>query len=204
MAYNFLALGDSYTIGEGVDATEGWPAQLVALLAADGLPFNPPDIIAQTGWTTHDLLATITSQPPATSYNLVSLLIGVNNQYQGLDQDDYRASFETLLKHAIACAGDAPERVLVLSIPDWGVTPFAREDENRSPVQIADEIDAFNRINCSAAYRAGCMYCDVTVLTREHKQDPHAWAEDGLHPAPLLYTHWARKLQPQLHLHLAP
>ncbi|MEM8487562.1 MAG: GDSL-type esterase/lipase family protein [Bacteroidota bacterium] len=202
MHYDFLALGDSYTIGEGVDLAEGWPAQLVELLAEDALHFNPPNIIAQTGWTTDDLLTALDTQKPSSRYHLVSLLIGVNNQYQSLDIAAYQQGFEQLLERAIAYADGVAGRVLVLSIPDWGVTPFAQKDESRSPAQIAEEIDAFNKINCSVAYRAGCMYADVTVLTREHKMDTHAWAADGLHPGPLLYTHWARKLQPQLRLRL--
>ncbi len=202
MHNNFLALGDSYTIGEGVTREEGWPAQLVDLLASDGIPFNPPEIIAETGWTTRDLLHALDKDAARPTYDLVSLLIGVNNQYQGLAIEQYQEEFDVLLTRAIACAGDQPERVLVLSIPDWGVTPFAQQDATRSSKDIADEIDAYNKINCSIAYRRGCMYADVTVLTRENKADPHAWAADGLHPAPLMYTHWARKLQPQLRLHL--
>lgn len=193
----FLALGDSYTIGEGVALEEGWPAQLQHLLQEAGCACATPEIIATTGWTTTDLIQKLqqTTLPP--NFDLVSLLIGVNNQYQGLEIDRYEREFVSLIDQAIGAAGGRSERVLVLSIPDWSVTPFGFERSSEvNLAQVAKEIDAYNVINCREAYRRGCAYVDVTGSTREHKADPHAWTADGLHPAPLLYTQWARKSEP--------
>jgi lysophospholipase L1-like esterase len=189
----FLALGDSYTIGESVAAEERWPAQLAALLNAAGVEVSAPLIIAATGWTTDELAAGIDAADARGPFDLVSLLIGVNNQYRGHDPEQYRAEFAGLLTRAIAFAGGEPSAVIVLSIPDWGVTPFAN---GRERAQIAAAIDAFNAINREAAEAAGARYVDVTPISRRAATDPALIAADGLHPSGAMYAEWARLALP--------
>lgn len=192
----YLALGDSYTIGESVDETERWPNQLAALMEA--LPeFTgrrvEVSIIARTGWTTQELwegIQTGNLEPP---YDLVSLLIGVNNQYRGYDIEEYREQFVFLLTKAIAYAGNDEKRVIVLSIPDWGVTPFA---QGRNREQIAKEIDLFNAVNRGETEKAGAHYVDITVISREALNDPLLVAPDGLHPSGKMYAMWSRLALP--------
>jgi len=191
----FLALGDSYTIGESVTPKERWPVQLAALVRARGVPLGDPAIIAATGWTTDELAAGIDHANPQGTYDLVSLLIGVNNQYRGRGEEEYRQQFLALLQRAIAFAGGEPERVLVLSIPDWGVTPFARHS-GRNPAAIAAEIDAFNAINRVEAERAGVHYIDVTPVSRQAANDLSLIADDGLHPSGRMYAEWAQLTLP--------
>jgi lysophospholipase L1-like esterase len=189
----FLALGDSYTIGESVAPTERWPVQLAALLRAEGLNVTDPLIIATTGWTTDELAAGIDRANPRGPFDLVSLLVGVNNQYRGRSRDEYREQFAALLQRAIGFAGGDPAHVLVLSIPDWSVTPFA---SGRDPAAIAAEIDAFNAINRAEAERLGAHYVDVTAFSREAARDPSLVAGDGLHPSGKMYAKWARLALP--------
>src|SRR6185369_1960468 len=138
-APRYLALGDSYTIGEGVAPADRWPVRLAALLSRHGIPFPPPEIVARTGWTTADLAAALDREPPVGPFALVSLQVGVNDQYQGGEADaDYRGRFRGLLRRAVGWAGGEPRGVLVLSIPDWGVTPFAQGQDR---ARIAAEID---------------------------------------------------------------
>jgi lysophospholipase L1-like esterase len=191
----FLALGDSYTIGEGVAPEERWPVQLAALARAQGLPLGNPIIIATTGWTTDELAAGIDHANPQGIYDLVSLLIGVNNQYRSRGQEEYRQQFAALLQRAIAIPGGEPVRVLVLSIPDWGVTPFAHHS-GRSPAAIAAEIDAFNAINHAEAERAGAHYVDITPVSRQAAKDLSWIANDGLHPSGRMYAEWAKLALP--------
>ena len=191
----FLALGDSYTIGESVTPEERWPVQLRALLRAEGLDIGDPTLIATTGWTTDELSAGIDRANPQGAFDLVSLLIGVNNQYRGRGQDEYREQFAALLQRAIGFAGGNPARVLVLSIPDWGVTPFAARLE-RDPAAVAADIDAFNAINRAETERPGAHYVDVTPFSREAAHDPSLLADDGLHPSGRMYAEWARLALP--------
>ena len=191
----FLALGDSYTIGESVAPEERWPVQLGALLRAEGLDIGDPTLIATTGWTTDELSAAIDRANPQGAFDLVSLLIGVNNQYRGGGQDEYREQFAALLQRAIGFAGGNPARVLVLSIPDWGVTPFAARLE-RDPAAVAADIDAFNAINRAETERPGAHYVDVTPFSREAAHDPSLLADDGLHPSGRMYAEWARLALP--------
>lgn len=191
----FLALGDSYTIGESVAPEERWPVQLGALLRAEGLNVGDPTLIATTGWTTDELSAAIDRANPQGAFDLVSLLIGVNNQYRGRGQDEYREQFAALLQRAIGFAGGNPARVLVLSIPDWGVTPFAARLE-RDPAAVAADIDAFNAINHAETERPGAHYVDVTPFSREAAHDPSLLADDGLHPSGRMYAEWARLALP--------
>jgi len=186
--HRFLALGDSYTIGEGVDPEGRWPNQLVALLRPSGVDLAEPEIIAVTGWTTDELDAGIDRAAPEGTYDLVSLLIGVNNQYRGRSPEEYRAQFSALLGRAVRFAAGRPDHVLVLSIPDWGVTPFAA---GRDRARISAEIDSFNAINREESLRAGAHYIDVTPTSRRAPQHLDLIAPDGLHPSATMYAEWA-------------
>jgi len=184
----FLALGDSYTIGEAVDPSERWPVQLADRLRRSGFPLSNPEIVAQTGWTTGELMTAIASAEPQGVFDLVSLLIGVNNQYRGRDIEEYRNEFASLLTQAVRFAGGGSEHVVVLSIPDWGVTPYAK---GRDRGTIAREIDLFNSVNREEAQRAGVHYVDVTGVSRKAADDPLLLAPDGLHPSGMMYEQWA-------------
>lgn len=190
-SYTFLALGDSYTIGESVSANDNFPNQVVQLLRKVGFDFRTPEIIAKTGWTTDELLAAIHNQNLLVKYDFVTLLIGVNNQYRGRTVDNYKTEFENLLKQAIQFADDNKNHVIVLSIPDWGVTPFA---EGRDRQQISNEIDNYNAANKQIAERYGVQYLDITPWTREAATDISLLANDGLHPSGKEYKRWAEKL----------
>ena len=189
----FLVLGDSYTIGEGVLPAERWPVQLATALRDRGVAIDDPLIIARTGWTTAELAGGIAAENPQGPFDLVSLLIGVNNQYRGLDIEAYRSELRGLLEQAIGFAGGRAERVLVLSIPDWSVTPFA---EGRNRAQIAAQIDAFNLVMRSEAQRAGVGYIDVTAISRQAAQDASLLAADGLHPSGKMYAAWVELVLP--------
>lgn len=186
-----LALGDSYTIGEGVAEDERWPLQLVQQLNAQRYSFAPPTIIAKTGWTTDELEAGIREHQLAGSYDWVTLLIGVNNQYRGRDLAEYRLQFRQLLKLAIEKANHDPQRVIVLSIPDWGVTPFAIE-HGRQPELISEQIDRFNQVNREESVLLQTHYVDITRLTRDAANEPARFlVADQLHPSPEMYREWA-------------
>ena len=189
----YLALGDSYTIGEGVEARDRWPVQLAALLRERGVSVDDPEIVARTGWTTDELDAAIDQADPRGPYALVSLLIGVNNQYRGRPVDEYRAQFRRLLERAIGFAGGDAGRVVVLSIPDWGGTPFAAD---RDAAQIAAEIDAFNAANREVTAELGARWVDVTPASRATGGDPSFIASDGLHFSGKMYAEWARLALP--------
>lgn len=189
-----LALGDSYTIGESVPEGERWPMQLSTMLETRGVHLGPPRIIAQTGWTTDELAAAIERERPKGPFDFVTLLIGVNNQYRGRDIEEYQEQFRQLLRQAIGFAGGRSDRVIVLSIPDWGVTPFA---EGRDRARIGEEIDQFNRVNREEAVRAGARYVDVTPVSRLAVREPGLVAEDGLHPSGRMYQLWAEKVLPE-------
>lgn len=189
----YLALGDSYTIGESVPEANRWPNQLADLLATQGKQTDIT-IIARTGWTTDELWQGIQEQEVTPPYDLVSLLIGVNNQYRGYDLDEYRKQFNFLLKKSIEYAGRDPRRVIVLSIPDWSVTPFAW---GRDIKQIAADIDAFNAVNRKESKKAKVHYVDVTPLSREADPDKSLIAGDGLHPSGKMYAEWAKLVLPE-------
>jgi lysophospholipase L1-like esterase len=189
----FLALGDSYTIGESVSPGLRWPVQLASALDRQGIPMDDPVIVARTGWTTDELALGIQQEDLEGPFHVVSLLIGVNNQYRGRTVEEYRTEFVDLLSQAIAFAGGDPERVLVLSIPDWGVTPFA---EGRDRARIASEIDAFNDVNRSESERLAVRYLDVTGISREAATNPELVADDGLHPSGAMYARWAEAALP--------
>lgn len=189
-----LALGDSYTIGQSVSPEDRWPVQLAGLLRAEGYAVEEPQIVAQTGWTTGELSAGIDQQDPQGPFELVSLLIGVNNQYRQGDVEVYRAEFRELLERAIRFAGGQADRVVVLSIPDWGVMPFA---EGQDRARISSEIDRPNEVNREETERAGARYVDVTPLSRQAAQDPTLIARDGLHPSAKMYAGWADLVLPE-------
>jgi lysophospholipase L1-like esterase len=199
----YLALGDSYTIGEGVPESGRWPMQLADALRADGIPMADPKIIARTGWTTGELDAAIDAFHPLAEYDLVSLLIGVNNQYRGREVDEYREQFAGLLGRATGFAQWRRERVLVLSIPDWGVTPFAKRDA-RSAARIADEIDACNLAAQEACVQRGIAFIDITAISRSRGAEPRMLVEDGLHPSTAMYAEWTRLALPCVRTLLAP
>lgn len=182
----YLALGDSYTIGESVAVADRYPVQL-----ARELKLGEPEIIAKTGWTTDELNAAIDKADPHGPYDLVTLLIGVNNQYRGRSADEYRTQFTALLQRAIGFAGGKTKNVVVISIPDWGVTPFAKD---RDRAKIGREIDQFNAINREEALRAGARYVDITPFSRRAANDASLVAPDGLHPSGKMYSEWTRMI----------
>jgi lysophospholipase L1-like esterase len=191
--HRYLALGDSYTIGESVAVDERWPHQLVARLRERGVNVATPEIVAKTGWTTDELSGAIAAADPRGPYDLVTLLIGVNNQYRGRDAEQYRGEFTALLRQAIVFAGGDARRVVVVSIPDWGVTPFAKD---RDAAKIATEIDRYNTVNREEATRLGAHYVDVTPGSRRAASDAALIAADGLHPSAKMYAEWTALVLP--------
>lgn len=191
--HSYLALGDSYTIGESVPESERWSVQLAELLRQAGIPLNKPDIIARTGWTTAELAEAIRDSGNRTKYAMVSLLIGVNNQYRGQSPEIYRTEFAALLKTATSFAGEKPEKVFVLSIPDWGVTPFAA---GRDRQKMAEEIDTFNAIAREECQKQGIPYVDITPLSRQAADDRSLVASDQLHFSGKMYRQWAEQALP--------
>jgi len=190
-AHTYLALGDSYTIGEGVAIEESFPQQVVSMLGAKGIEFKTPKIIAKTGWTTDELQVAIQNSDLGGPYDFVSLLIGVNNQYRKRSVTDYIPQFESLVQQAIRYAGNNASRVIVLSIPDWSVTPFGA---GATQAQISSEIDQFNEANKKVAEKYQVHYLNITPGTRQAASDDGLIAEDGLHPSPKEYRKWAKKI----------
>lgn len=191
--YSYLALGDSYTIGEGVPVYENFPYQTVQLLRKAGYALYAAEIVAKTGWTTDELQAGIDNNSFLTTYDIVSLLIGVNNQYRGRSVQEYTQQLEALLQQAIRFAGNQASHVFVLSIPDWGVTPFAT-NSGKNTATITHEIDAFNAVNKSLADKYSVHYIDITPGTRLAANDNSLLATDQLHPSGKEYAGWAEKL----------
>ncbi|WP_271680357.1 SGNH/GDSL hydrolase family protein [Thermomonas mangrovi] len=192
---SYLALGDSYTIGEGVDAAGRWPVQLAAALRTRGIDLADPRILATTGWTTDELWAAMDAAEPLGAWDFVSLLIGVNNQYRGREVDDYVGEFARLLRRAIALAGDRVDRVLVLSIPDWGVTPFAFAS-GRDREAIAAELDAYNAAARDLCEAHGVAFVDITGISRDRGGTAEMLADDGLHPSAAQYARWTQAALP--------
>lgn len=191
---SLLSLGDSYTIGQSVTAADRFPVQITTLLNQEKINCDAPDIIAKTGWTTANLLGFLAeTDPPKKLYDIVTLLVGVNNQYQHRPKDEYAREFSLLLNRAIVYAGNRKQRVIVLSIPDYSVTPFASGTDTAF---IAKDIDAFNDINQSIAVSAGVQYLDITGFTRLAATNPSLITSDGLHPSAIEYNVWAQALIP--------
>jgi len=192
-AGRYLALGDSYTIGEGVAPDGRWPVQLAARLRADGVAIDDPQIIATTGWTTDELSVAMDAATFSPPYALVTLLIGVNNQYRGRNLANYREEFATLLARAIALAGERADHVVVVSIPDWGVTGFARA-HGRNAHRVGIEIDAFNAAAREIAHDRGVAFVDVTAISRDAGDAPDALVADRLHPSAAQYARWTEAI----------
>jgi lysophospholipase L1-like esterase len=191
----YLALGDSYTIGEGVPADARWPALLARALRDDGVAIEDPRIIATTGWTTDELSAAMDAAEPLGDWDFVTLLAGVNNQYRGRGLDEYRAQFEALLHRAIVLAGGRCERVMVLSIPDWGVTRFGAES-GRDLAAGSLELDAFNDAARALCARHGVAFVDIAPVSRTRGGEPGMQAADGLHPSAEMHALWLQAALP--------
>lgn len=191
ISYKTLSLGDSYTIGESVLPEERFINQTLTTLRESGYVFAEPRIIAVTGWTTDELQKAIDEAHITASFDLVTLLIGVNNQYRGRSAEEYRTEFVKLLEQAVQFASGKPNRVVVLSIPDWGVTPFAQDRDRK---KIAEEIDLFNTINKQETLNRGVHYLDITAISRLAKDDVSLTANDKLHPSATMYALWAKPL----------
>jgi len=191
--FTYLALGDSYTIGESVNPDFRFPVQLAEKLTEKGLVITEPKIIARTGWTTDELNEAIEAAKITEEFNLVSLLIGVNNQYRGRDTAEYRTEFSDLLKQSIGFAKNRPGHVIVVSIPDWGVTPFG---QSFGAATIAKQINDFNRINADESQKEGVRYVEITGISRRAKDEPELVAADGLHPSAEMYRLWVEEILP--------
>jgi lysophospholipase L1-like esterase len=189
--YSWLALGDSYTIGEALPLHESFPYQALQLLRKKGFHFHAPEIVAKTGWTTAELAGHLLHTKLNDQYDIVTLLIGVNNQYRGLSLEDYKADLEFLLKKALHFAANKTERVVVVSIPDWGTTPFAAD---RDRDKIAKEIDQFNAAKKTLCGKYDVAFIDITADQRADKDDETFIASDKLHPSGKEYSKWAEKV----------
>lgn len=200
--YRFLALGDSYTIGESVKKGKRWPEQLSDKLKQDSIKLKPT-IVATTGWTTDELLSGIVkSDDIKGKYDLVSLLIGVNNQYRGYNEEQYEKEFKVLLDRAIEFADGNPHHVFVVSIPDYGVTPFV-EEKGMDPQKIGDELDSYNAIAQKIATLRDISFIDITGISRKAKDNPELIASDGLHPSGEMYKLWVDKMYKQVYSNLS-
>ena len=189
--YTYLALGDSYTIGEGVSLHKSFPYQAVDLLRKEGYNFSAPEIIAKTGWTTDELETAVNHHTFLSKYDFATLLIGVNNQYRGRNIIEYKEQFEHLLKKSIALANGKAEHVIVLSIPDYGITPFGQKMD---AIKIAKEIDEYNTLNKAISIQYKVHHQEITESTRKAKGAPGSVVADGLHPSEKEYAKWAKKI----------
>jgi len=193
---SYLALGDSYTIGESVDTYERWPVQLAVQLKQKGIKIFEPHIIAKTGWTTDELLDSLRTTEISPSYDMVSLLIGVNNQYRGYNIKQYKKEFALLLEKAINYAGGDTANVFVVSIPDYGVTPFGQQ---KNPEKITAELNSYNTMAKSICKKYGISFINITGISREALKDKSLIAGDKLHPSGKMYSLWVQKMLPTVH-----
>lgn len=198
MRLPYLALGDSYTIGEGVPESGRWPVQLARRLREDGIDLAPPRIIATTGWTTDELAAAIAAESPPAHHAFVTLGIGVNDQYRGRGVAAYGENLARLLDTAVRLAEGRSDRVMMLSIPDWGVTPFAA-DEGRDAARVAHEIDAFNDAARALCEARRIAFVDITPASRDGGGDAHLLVADRLHPSAAMYSRWVERALPVAH-----
>lgn len=189
--YTYLALGDSYTIGESVPLHESFPYQTVQMLRKAGKRFHAPEILAKTGWTSAELAEQILQTKLSEAYDFVTLLIGVNNQYRGLSIEDFTADIDYLIHKAIHITAGITENVIVLSIPDWGVTPFAKEEDRK---KISEEIDAYNRICESTAKQYKTQFINITEGTRKANKDHTLLTSDHLHYSAKEHAIWAKEV----------
>lgn len=192
---SYLALGDSYTIGESVAEELRWPVQLAKKLSDSGTPVDPPRIIATTGWTTDELQSAIAQAGVESTYDLVSLLIGVNNQYREYPFEQYEKEFSELLETAIEISGNRQNRVFVVSIPDYGVTPFGQKKE---PAKIAVELDRYNAKAKEISEDRGVIFINITDISKNALNDSSLVADDQLHPSGKMYTQWVERIFPAL------
>ncbi len=195
----YLALGDSYTIGTGVSEDERFPVQLYNRLLDSGFDMLSPHIIATNGWTTGNLLAATDNFEPDSTFDLVSLLIGVNNQFQGRSIEEYTTHFDQLIQRSLGYVGNDTSRVIVISIPDYGVTPFAA---NMNPSEIAAEIDVFNGVNQSITETYGISYFYITDISRQAATNPALIASDNLHPSGAQYSLWVDEMEEDIKMKL--
>jgi len=192
-----LALGDSYTIGESVEASERWPNQLADSLRTRHVEVTRVDVIARTGWRTDELIKAIDKESPASDYDLVTLLIGVNNQYQERPVEQYVTEFAQLLDLAMAHAGHDPGKVVVLSIPDYAYTPFGKKSSRSN---ISREINRYNGIAASACAARNILFVNITPISRKGLENPAMVAVDDLHPSAIQYAQWVQTLLPYLEI----
>lgn len=187
---SYLALGDSYTIGESVDAKMRWPVQLVKRLRERGVAIENPKIVAQTGWTTGDLLQAMEQELGEEKYDLVSVLIGVNNQYQGRSIEEYEEELNEIFTRAIDLSAQGKKGVFVVSIPDYGVTPFGASNEE----EISQEIEEFNTVFRKVADQYELDFYNITPISKRAKNEPELIAGDGLHPSGEMYRLWVEEI----------
>lgn len=192
-ALRYLALGDSYTYGEGVEPRERYTSQLADAVRREGIWLADPEPVAENGWTSVDLERALAARHPSGPFALVTILIGVNDQFQRRSLEEYRQTLHELLVRAVALAGCDPTRVIAISIPDWSVTPFAG---GRDRARIAAEITRFNEVYRAEATGAGVRWLEVTEESRRAADDRKLLADDGLHPSAEMYRRWAARLEP--------
>lgn len=190
-SYSYLALGDSYTIGEGVALYESFPYQLVQLLRQQEYNFYAPEILAKTGWTTDELQNAISKTLLLSKYDFITVLIGVNNQYRGRDAIEYKEQFEDILKKAIELTDGKKDQVIVVSIPDYSITPYAQSMNTQT---ISKEIEILNGINKALSIQYKVQFVDITTLFIEAKNNSDLIAQDGLHPSAKQYARWAERI----------
>ncbi len=189
--YTYLALGDSYTIGESVPLHESFPYQAVQLLRKAGYHFQAPEIIAKTGWTSAELAAQLLHTKLNESYDFITLLVGVNNQYRGLSIDEFKTDLAFLVLKAIHLSGERADQVILISIPDWGLTPYASKKDFK---KIGEEIDAYNAICESVAKQFQTKFINITEDTRKAQNDLTLLADDHLHYSGKEHLIWAEKV----------
>lgn len=187
---SYLALGDSYTIGESVPTNANFPYQLADSISKSGNKYESPVIIARTGWRTDQLIAAVESAHLKKEYDLVTLLIGVNNEFQGRTLPEYERDFILLCRKSIELAGNKKKRVIVLSIPDYGYTPYGKADQKR----ISERVDLFNASNKRISDSLGLKYVNVTEISRRGLDEPDLVADDGLHPGAKMYALWVEEI----------
>lgn len=186
--YTYLALGDSYTIGEGLPITKSFPYHVCQLLRKKGFHINAPEIIAKTGWTTDELLGAIEDYNFSDHYNIITLLIGVNNQYRGRSVEEYKVEFESLLNKAIELSDKKREHVLVISIPDYGKTPFSSTQDTD---KITKEIELYNSVNKAVSIQYKVQYLNITTGIDYKESEEELVVDDKLHPSSIVYEKWA-------------
>lgn len=198
--YSYLALGDSYTIGEGLEIKNSWPFQLQDALNEKGFSIERPEIIAKTGWRTDELIEAIKKQASNNNqFNIVSLLIGVNNQYQGKPISQYKKEFKVLLETAISKCRNNNHGVFVVSIPNYGVTPFAKEKDKTNAIEDLKKYNAFAEKQC---YKYDVAFYDITDLSAKLSKSKTMLIDDELHPNAQQYKLWIESFIPQLNLQL--